>query len=217
MQMATQLKIDELEGCKSYFEWLCEKAIPQLDDDLGSEGAETPLDISEDTRKVKLCRFLYGMDFFVCDDICPEDATQGVNGMDLRRRYAESVGRKVGKSERDIDRIKKSIHGKCSVFELIIHLCNRLDEMTNEEESGKTIWRFFDIMLENLEIDITDSENGWATVIGNFLHRNYGKDGTGGLFPVRKSAGKDLRKMSLWDQLNTWLNEHLDEDAQFKW
>ena len=27
--MATQLKSDELNGCKSYFEWLCEWIIPE--------------------------------------------------------------------------------------------------------------------------------------------------------------------------------------------
>lgn len=246
--MATQLKVDELKGCKSYFEWLCEKVIPEehrwivvdrrtgrkmfadlvmeyrskLDDvislpSLGKNGADPPSCAVEDIAKVKLCRYLYGVDFTV-EDTCPIDATQGVNGMELRRRYAESVGKESGKSARDIDRIRKSIHGKCSVFELLVHLCNRLDEMTNEEESGATIYKFFDIMLENLEIDITDSETGWATVIGNFLHRNYNKDGSGGgLFPVKNCAGKDLRSMPLWDQLNTWLNENLNEDAEFEW
>ena len=258
--MATQLKSDELNGCKSYFEWLCEWIIPEghryimvnresrkkiftkllLNDinkekiagednlgnkcikNLGQECAEPPSceesETEEDIGKVKLCRFLYGVDFTVGDEGCPEDETQATNGMELRRRYAESVGKESGKSERDIDRIWKTIHGKCSVLELLVHLCIRLDEMTNEEESGKTVSKFFDLILENLAIDITDSEAGWSSVIGDFLHRNYSKDGSGGgLFPVKDIGDKDARKMPIWFQLNAWLNEHLDENAEFKW
>ena len=259
--MATQLKSDELNGCKSYFEWLCEWVIPEghryvivnrdtgkkiftkllLDniekekeasngkfsregsdkfsyDKLSRSGADIPSESLEDIGKVKLCRFLYGVDFTVGDGGCPEDETQATNGMELRRRYAEFVGKESGKSERDIDRIWKTIHGKCSVLELLVHLCIRLDEMTNEEESGTTVSKFFDVILENLAIDITDNEAGWSAVIGDFLHRNYDKDGSGGgLFPVKNIGDKDARKMPIWFQLNAWLNEHLNEDAEFEW
>lgn len=263
--MATQLKSDELNGCKSYFEWLCEWVIPEghryvivnretgkkiftkllleniEKEKLGNKGANKNLghecavekfgqssadipsgeesETEEDIGKVKLCRFLYGVDFTVDPSLgCVEDETQGVNGMELRRRYAESIGKESGKSERDIDRIWKTIHGKCSVLELLVNLCIRLDEMTNEEESGTTVYKFFDVILENLAIDITDSEAGWSEVIGDFLHRNYNKDGSGGgLFPVKNIGDKDARKMLIWSQLNAWLNEHLNEDAEFEW
>lgn len=222
--MAIQLKTDELNGCESYFEWL-ENAVS---DDVKmsypgvKEAIEREMNIGE-SGKYKLMRYLFDRDFVISDSStdeifgCSEDEIQAKNGMELRRKYAESVGKKAGKSERDTDRIWKSIHGKCSVLELLIHLSMSLDSMTNEEESGKNTGKFFDILLENLEFDVTSSAEDWQVIVDKFLHRKYKSNGSeGGLFPL-KHAEKNMKKVPIWSQLNAWLNENLDENAEFIW
>lgn len=224
--MATQLKIAELEGCKSYFRWLCEKIIPedhrylivttQEGKEIFQKLLETGCSDNEDIQKVKLCKLMFDTDFRWDPDICPEDETQATNGMDLRHRYAEDVGKESGKSDRDIDRIWKSVHGKCSVLEFLVHLCNRLDEMTNEEESGSTIGKFFDRFLENLEIDITSGEDEWRDIIDRFMDRKYKENGSGGgLFPLKNTV-KDMRKVAIWYQMNYWVTENLNDEAGFE-
>lgn len=222
--MAIQLKTDELNGCESYFEWLENVVFDDVEVSYPGvkEAIEREMSI-EESGKYKLMRYLFDRDFVISDSStgeifgCSEDEIQAKNGMELRRKYAESVGKKTGKSERDTDRIWKSIHGKCSVLELLIHLSMSLDSMTNEEESGKNTGKFFDILLENLEFDITSSAKDWQVIVDKFLHRKYKSNGSGGgLFPL-KYAEKNMKKVPIWSQLNAWLNENLDENAEFIW
>lgn len=200
-------------------------------ENLGSESADSPL-----------LRLLFEKDFVTVESV--EDAvsdagdviwlskylesgrkfdeTQAANGMDLRRRYAEDVGKKADKSERDIDRIWKSIHGKCSVLELLLHMCFRLDEMTNEEEEpGSTVPMFFGILMTNLGLKNTDDKDKWNEILGVFLERKYACDGSGGgLFPLQNwsisGGSRDQREVGIWSQMNNWLNENLDEEGFFR-
>jgi hypothetical protein len=244
--MAVQLKSDELKDCKSYFDWLVEKIIGI--DILESFGISGWVDVKKlnldrlgidgkcmDDAFTQKCmeylgrysadapsslKLLFETDFRVVEK-CKADETQAVNGMELRRRYAEDIGKKLGKSDRDIDRIWKTIKGKCSVLELMIHLATRLDEMTNEEEKpGSTTGKFFNIMLRNLGI-LEAKKEQWNEILSIFLDRKYEADGSGGgLFPLKnwscEDGSKDQRDVSIWFQMNAWLNENLDEDGYFE-
>ena len=210
--MATQINTEELSGCISYLEWMIGKVQP----------AENGQD---DKLLERLCRFLFGIDYsyeVAEDDIRAKDA------VDMRKVYAEEAGSEAGKNEHDIDRIWKSIHGKCSVMELILRICTRLDEMVNEGEEGSMVPVFFLILCENAGFLETkdgetendkDPENDWKDTVERLMDRKYEADGSGGgLFPLKKwepDSEKDQRKIPIWDQMNAWLNENLDDEEHF--
>lgn len=201
--MAVQLNTEELQGCKSYLGWLIGKIR------------------KEDTSE-ELCRVLFETDFVYEMD---EDEIRARDALDLRTYYAEEEGRGEGKSKRDTDRIWKSIHGKCSVLELLVSLCRHLDLMLNEGDEGEMMPKFFGIFIRNLGLDGIDDEDFdhrekstkafWKEKIGRFIDRKYDfNGGNGGLFPLKETE-KDQRKVSIWYQMNAWLEEHLDEEEQF--
>lgn len=176
---------------------------------------------------VNICRAMFETDFICClgtEDTIKNDEIRAKDAMELRRRYAAVVGSEADKSERDIDRIWKSVHGKCSVLELILSICYRLDTMVNEDEPGAMVGMFFMILIRNMGFDLSgkkDNREHISAVIDRFLKRNYEADGSGGgLFPLKKwsaeGGSKDQRTVSIWYQMGTWLNEHLDDEAHFR-
>ena len=207
--MAIQVKVDELEGCQTYLSWMVEKAK-----------------IEKETGKA-----LFGIDFV---SEMAEDDIRARDGLDLRKDYAKEAGEKAGKNDREKDRIWKSIHGKCSVMELFLKLSMQLDSMTNEGIFGEKTPYFMEVFLKNLGIwknsegsegdkkgTSEGSRSGFEEVlkasVDRFLERKYAEDGSGGgLFPIQNNE-KDQRKEPIWNQMNTWLGEHLDEDYEFLW
>lgn len=148
ISMAIQVKSEELNGVKSYFAWI----LGQIDkDNLTIECSPEMYPVlysSEISRE--LCKLMLETDFTWT---ISEDEIRAKDALELRKKYAEEVGSEAGKSERDIDRIWKSIHGKPSVLEVIFSLCVHLDSMVNEEETGKMIGLFFRILIHNLVLD----------------------------------------------------------------
>ncbi|MBP5728942.1 MAG: hypothetical protein J6Y48_17895 [Clostridia bacterium] len=211
--MAVQINIDDeaLKGCKTYFRWLFEQIEPAKND-------------PDSRRMEELCGFLFDRDYIF--DIA-EDGTRAMNATDIRMKYAEKIGAEMKKSERDIDRIRKSIHGKCSALELIFSVCVSLDEMVNEGEEGSMVPIFFRILIKNMGffgVDCADCMSDrvlehWSNVLDRFMKREYDADGShGGMFPVKnwnKKSDKDQRKVPIWYQMNEWLDKNLDEDGYF--
>ena len=204
--MAVQIQTEELTGCKSYFSWITGQIVMKEEEPAGSEEA-----VFED-----LCRLLFETDYFYGIE---EDGIRAKDATDLRKVYAEKVGSALGKNEREIDRIWKSVHGKCSVLELILSLCIRLDEMVNEGEEGAMVALFFRILTENIGLK-SGSPEDWKGRIERLMKREYHPDGSGGgLFPLKKwsrKTGKDQRMVSIWYQMNAWLDENLDEEEHFQ-
>lgn len=143
--MATQVMVEELDGCKPYIEWIYDVLSHVYD-----ESCKCKLVKSAVSRE--LCRVLFDMDFTWVEDV-KDDQIRAEDALDVRRKYAESVGEKAGKSEREVDRIWKSIHGKSSVLELLFSLCEHLDEMVNEGEQDAMIGFFYRILVHNLALD----------------------------------------------------------------
>lgn len=238
--MTLQIEVDEMKGCPGYFDWLMkvisgEKEKVNACGDICADGINKTGADGAPLRQI--CRVMFETDFICClgtEQTIKEDEIRAKDAMELRRRYAESVGADAGKSEREIDRIWKSIHGNCSVLELILSICYRLDAMVNEEESGTMVGKFFRILITNMGLfehfsykePMADDKKQYEVreahckyKVNRFLRRGYGPDGTnGGLFPIKKwdsGSSKDMRELSIWYQMNTWLNEHLDEEEHF--
>ena len=58
----------------------------------------------------------------------------------------------------------------------------------------------------------------WMDRVKRWLDRDYFESGCcGGVFPLErwKKGDPDQKEVPLWDQMNTWLWEHLDENGQF--
>jgi len=211
--MAIQMKFDELEGCESYFDWAASK--------VKGDGK-----LSVTFRAVS--RYLHSIDFR-WDPAIKEDEIRATDAMELRKTYAEETGKKAHKTEREVDRIWKSVHGKVSTFEVLLSLCFHLDGLLNEDEEGSMVPLFYSILLGNLGINLPDSlckEIEWddfqkeiSMKTDRFLDRKYEADGSGGgLFPLKnwaEGANSDQRKVSVWYQMNAWLNENLDEEEHF--
>lgn len=202
--MAVQIKLDELDGCESYLGWLENKSK--------IESAE-------------LARILFETDFTWS---VKEDEIRAKDALLLRELYSRDVGKKNQKNEKEIDRIWKSIHGKCSVFELIIKMGSDLDSMLNEGEEGSMIPHFVNLMLKNggwLALDDEDFDHRkektiafWNNKTNRFILRKYDKNGkNGALFFVNEglSEGVDFRKLPIWDQMNEWLESVLNDDGEY--
>lgn len=225
--MAIQINWDEYQDtCPSYFQWLNSKLVWEMNDKgtvkLGKNTDKNSAVLGRYTARngpfVEMLGYLFDTDFVVMKEV-PEDEIRVTDAMGLRRRYADEVGFDKGKSKRDIDRIWKSIHGKCSVLEFILQLCFRLDEMLNEDEPGEMVSQFFGIFMRNLELDPTDSKDVLKEKIDRFMYRKYESDGSkGGLFPIkigRFDPEINEKSMPIWDQMGRWVSAHLDENAHF--
>ena len=222
--MAVQVKIDEMDGCPGYLEWLVSKT--------GKVSEESAVEIGKNGKNGKdapqrrpygeLCKVLFGVDFRCSEETAAgkEDMIRAADAMELRRRYAEETGDFLGKSEREIDRIWKSVHGKCSVLELILQLAIQIDRMVNEDEPEAMVPDLFWILIRNLGADSLENEDEIRAKLDVFMDRKYGSDGVGGgLLPLGKSVkkgSKDQREVGIWYQMNAWLSEHLDDEEHFR-
>ena len=228
--MAIQVKVDELDHCATYLEWLVSKTGHIYWEDSGKDNSAVKTTTVKSTANSavgtanltpfgRLCKELFSVDFYAVDGI-PEDDIRATDAMELRRRFAEEEGELASKSERDIDRIWKSVRGKCSVLEFILQIAYRLDSIVNEDETEAMVPQFFAILLKNLDVKETDSSEILKGKVDRFLSRTYDSNGGGGgLFPLKKyveGVTKDQRKVPIWDQMGDWISEHLDDDAYFK-
>lgn len=98
----------------------------------------------------------------------------------------------------------------CSVFEMMIALSDRL-AFESYGDTGAWFWK----MMENLHLDrYTDRlytrhvEDEVTETLYCLVNRDYGMDGTGGLFPLRESR-RDQRRVELWYQKEAYLLEGL--------
>lgn len=94
----------------------------------------------------------------------------------------------------------------CSILEALIALANRLSFLTDDPPS---FW--FWTMMENLSLSdyISMSESDLEDAnekLDNFVWRNYGRNGLGGIFPLRYSPNNQ-KKHGLWYQFCAYYDE----------
>lgn len=149
---------------------------------------------------------------------------------EVRKKYAEEVC----EDDKDIDTVYKSIRGNCCLFEVILCLAFSLNEMFEDSDACDGPEYFFNIMMENagfnkydeeyFDIDPEKVKEYWKKHIDILLMRDYQTTGhIGGLFPLDsllrydddRKTYTDRRAISLWQQLNDWVDEHTDEDGEW--
>ena len=135
----------------------------------------------------------------------PDDENRAADGVWLRRVFAEENGLEV--SDLGLD------WKPCSVLEMLVAIARRIEyeilAWPGEENVPKWFWMF----MENLDIGpdsrrISDL-NYVDNQISNWLNRRITRDGSGGIF-VSHIHGIDMRKLSIWSQMNAVLNEKSD-------
>lgn len=132
------------------------------------------------------------------------DANRAEDGVDIRRRFAAEFG---------IDNVSAYLTGPCSVLEMMIALSIRCEEhIMDDPDIGDRTSKWFWGMVSNLGLNImTDTRFNKRFVderLAIFLDREYGPDGTHGLFTVENSPC-DLRTVEIWYQMCWYLNDIL--------
>ena len=135
----------------------------------------------------------------------PDDENRARDGLALRDLFAEDRGIVV--SDIGID------WRGCSCLEMMIAIARRIEyeiiAVPGCENIPKWFWRF----TENMGLGVSErriSDIRYVDdMIRNWLDRRYKKDGEGGIFVVKDSYF-DMRKMTIWKQMNAVLNEEID-------
>ncbi len=134
-----------------------------------------------------------------------DDENRAKDGLELRERFADSIGIPV--SELGLD------WKPCSCLEMMVALAHRIEyeivAIPGEEDVPKWFWTF----MRNMGLDPSDI--GTEDIryvdfcIERWLKRKYSRDGSGGIFVVNDSYF-DMRKMTIWKQMNAVLNEVME-------
>lgn len=165
---------------EEYFEWL----VDLLRDDYLKDNYQKLL------WKLFTTEFTWIVDY---------DSNRAKDGIYLRYLFS-----------RDIDEDFDMDIG-CTVLEMMVALSRRCeDDIMYDPDIGDRTGYWFWTMIQNLTLDIYDDymydEEAVEYILEVVLERKYARNGHGGLFPCDKN-GTDFRKMDLWWQLNTYLNE----------
>ena len=177
---------------KLYFDWLCNKI--HLADVTGNYN--------------QLVRALFNTKYKA---IISNDINRHDDGIALRERFADELDKRAA----DYNDLK---HPPCSMLEMLIALADRIDRMLADECCEDQSYRWFWEMIRNLGLDqYTDEEYmdygglyGIDTILLRVIERTYAKDGSGGLFPLKR-PDNDQRKLELWYQMNAYLLENYPE------
>lgn len=148
----------------------------------------------EEYRSLLFRLHLKPFDWFI-----PHDDNRGEDAKELREEYTDTY-RITGE-----DLWPAS---KASLLEVLIRLSRRLEDDT-EVNAERWFWK----LLENLGLHhYTDftfgsrTENDVDAIMEHLLEREYGYDGNGGLFPLRRPQ-HDQRQVEIWYQMQAYLLE----------
>ena len=157
------------------------------------------------------------------DDVLMEKAKE-----ETRRKYAEQIAEEDNLDDKETETMFKSIRGNCCLFEVMVCLADSVNEMFEDLDAYDGCEHFFNIMLKNAGLDRYDEEDWdmhtdrvreyWQKHIGMILEREYGFYGIGGFFPLESREGfevTDRRQISLWQQMNDWVDQHTNEDGEW--
>ena len=135
----------------------------------------------------------------------PMDSHRAQDGISLRGKYLDQTGANA---------TEEIFMHPCSVLEMMVALACRIDDdIMFDPEYGDRAPEWFWIMISNLRLDGMDNENfdnnNVDHILNVFLNRTYFMNGTGGLFPL-KQPKMNQRRVELWYQMNSYLNENYD-------
>lgn len=163
------------------------------------------------------------------DDVIEKKAKE-----EIRRKYADDIAEKENLDDKETETLLKSIRGNCCLFEVIVCLAYSINEMFEDLDAYDGCAHFFNILMENAGFNQYDEEDYdmdpekvkkyWEDRIRIVVDRDYETDGTGGgLFPLKwvsdyrddRKSYTDRRFISLWHQMNDWVDEHTNEDGEW--
>ena len=179
-----------------YFEWLCRKVK------IGAQYGKP---------YVKLARELHSYKYDT-RDMLPMDENRAYDGLELRVIFMNQYG-EVGSSTN---------RGACTMLEFLVGLAGRMNFLMGDENTESKRPYYFFSMIRNLML-LKFSDERFEEANGEFfvrdaveriLHRNYDRDGSGGLFPLRNPEAGDQRKKEIWYQMQAWLSEHCAIDIE---
>lgn len=170
-----------------YFEWLMGQV---MDDDH--------------TVYTELLWALFNTEFIYSVD---HDVNRYMDGLDLRQNYEQQV----------TNEYRLYDDKPCSVLEMMIALSQRIEtSIMADDIYGNRTREWFWGMIDNLGLSSLDNlyfdANIYADRIGRFLTRQYASDGTGGLFRLNNTRGRDMRDTEIWYQAMWYLAEVLQEE-----
>ena len=174
---------------KLYFDWLCER--------IGIQ--------DKHVKDSKAINILYETKFRVCEKYHKQvalDESRIEDALSMREKFTNDSDFEPMFDARFLLRVGLS---DVSIFEIMVALADRM--IYNCSDSIDRSEAFL-IMFKNLfsGIDENDSEKLLERV-KKFLNREYDKDGTFGLFPL-KNPKKDQRKVEIWYQMMAYIIEN---------
>lgn len=138
--------------------------------------------------------------------IVPNDENRAEDGLYLRDQYLSTAGRNNGKVP----------EGPCSFLEFLIGVSIRLSEMLIDGEPIPVNEYFWELagrlqLTEFTDDTYSDDSTMFAVdlIMTDYMDRKYCRDGSGGLFPLRRSR-RNQTKVEVWYQLNAYLLENPD-------
>lgn len=176
-----------------YFLWLCSMVCRDLD----FRDRKTIKDTYDKDTYWHMLRTLGKTEFY---SVIERDDNRAGDGVLLRESFCNDL-----QYDDDIYRIINT--GPCSVLEMLVALSSRLAGI----QDTLSIYDIFWIMCGNLGVakdDLHINLEEMKRSLDIFLNRRYKKDGTGGLFPLKKYKN-DQTEIEIWIQANAWLNEHI--------
>lgn len=147
----------------------------------------------------KLLMHLYNTDFFY---ICLLDENMAYIGKKLRKRFLKEKGN----SEDYLD-----LYLPCNVLEVLVAMAIDLQERVlwrpNEDSHYDILfWTWIDNLslggMDDMHFDIEYTEY----ILRTWLNREYAPNGEGGNIVI-VNDGKDLRDISIWEQINILITE----------
>lgn len=149
---------------------------------------------------------------FVWMDYVPMDENRAEDGVYLRAIFQQESGHDYGYTY-------ESDSWPCSVLEMLIALARTMeDSILYDADKGDRTAEWFWLMLKNLKLDtyeddllISDRDSDFENIfeiLHVFMNRLYGKNGLGGVFPMRRTD-KDQREVELWYQANEYAEKYL--------
>ena len=138
------------------------------------------------------------------------------DGLNLRDRFIEEQ-----KLDEDHTEVRYFLKGDCTVFELLVSLAQRINDLMYDLESTEDhSSKWFLEMVRNLGLDVyTDNysnleafshvtETHISDVTEKLVSREYDYYGNGGLFPLKRRPPNDQSREEIWYQLMLYLDEN---------
>lgn len=141
------------------------------------------------------------------------DETRIMDAIDLRNRFINfDISRKKGRFDQNDCDYDCFMCNDVNVFELLCALSIRMDlEIVGTPGSNRSGLYVVD-MIKNIKADRSVDLN---EAIIRWLNRDFRCDGFGSPFPLRHSGSRDMRKIELWDQMNAYIKENINENGDF--